>query len=267
MIHTNAVVAEEAQLGSDVSVAPFAVIDEHVKVGDGCRIGPHVHLTGHTTIGANTNIHAGAVIGDEPQDYHYQGEVSYVDIGSNCIIREYVTIHRGSREGTRTVIGNNVMLMALSHVAHNCRIDDHVIIANSALLAGHVEIAERAVLSGGVAVHQFARIGTFAMASGLARVTQDLPPYCLLSEDMVHGPNTVGLKRAGMSPATRKAIREAIKIFYFRGLNRPNALTMIEQTWGEVPEVRQFIDFINTTKRGYMPGRPLRNQPDDESKD
>ncbi len=258
MIDSNAVVAPGAQLGSGVSVAPFSLIGQHVVVGDGCRIGPHVHLTGHTRIGANTNIHTGAVIGDEPQDYHYRGETSFVEIGENCVIREYVTVHRGCREGTRTVIGNHVMLMALCHVAHDCQIGDHVIIANSALLAGHVRIGPKAVLSGGVAVHQFARIGTLAMVSGLARVTQDVPPYCLLSEDMVHGPNTVGLKRAGLSVEARKAIREAVKIFYFQGLNRPNAIEKIRAAHGQVPEVGHFLEFVSDTRRGFMPGRPLR---------
>ncbi len=262
MIHQTAVIAPGARLGANVSIAPFAIVDEHVTVGDGCRIGPHVHLTGHTTIGANTSIHNGAVIGDEPQDYHYKGEVSYVEIGEQCVIREYVTIHRGFREGTRTVVGNQVMLMALSHVAHDCRIGDRAIIANSALLAGHVEIGPAAVLSGGVAVHQFARIGTLAMISGLARVTQDVPPYCMLSEDVIHGPNAVGLKRAGLSPAARKAVREAIKIFYFQGLNRPNAIEKIQATLGQVPEVAHFLEFVGDTRRGYMPGRPSRQTDD-----
>lgn len=258
MIHSSAVIVSGAKLGEGVSVAPYAVIDEHVTVGDGCRVGPHVHLTGHTVIGSGTNIHNGAVIGDEPQDYHYQGEESYVEIGKNCVIREFVTIHRGYRAGTRTVIGDGVMLMALGHVAHDCRIGENAIIANSAMLAGHVEIGLGAVLSGGVAVHQFARIGTLAMISGLARVTQDVPPYCMLSEDVVHGVNSVGLKRVGMGPEKRKAIKEAVKIFYFRGLNRPNAIKMIRETVEQVPEVVHFIDFVANTQRGCMPGRPLR---------
>ncbi len=258
MIHNNAVVAKGAKLGRDVSISPFAVIDENVTVGDRCRIGPHVYLTGHTVIGSDTNIHTGAVIGDEPQDYHYKGEESYVEIGSHCVIREYVTVHRGARKGTRTVIGDRVMLMALSHVAHNCHIGEGVIIANSALLAGHVEIEAGAVLSGGVAVHQFARIGTLSMISGLARVTQDVPPYCMLSEDMVHGPNSVGLKRAGYTADKRKAIREAIKIFYFRGLNRPNAIKEIEDKLGHIEEAQHFLEFVSATDRGCMPGRPAR---------
>ena len=259
MIHPTAVVSSKATLGEGVEVAPFAVIEDDVVIGDGCRIGPHSHITGHTTIGKNTKIFTGAVIGDEPQDYHYKGEVSYTDIGDDCIIREYVTIHRGAQPESRTVIGNHVMLMALGHVAHNCVIGDNVIIANSALLAGHVEIDDRAVLSGGVAVHQFARIGTLAMISGLARVTQDVPPYCMLSEDVVHGPNVIGLKRAGISPESRRAIREAIKIFFLQGLNRPNAVEKIRQELSGIPEVDIFLEFVSDTRRGYMPGRARKD--------
>ncbi|MBR5024825.1 MAG: hypothetical protein IKX48_07140, partial [Victivallales bacterium] len=154
-IDPRAVIAPGAKIGNNVDIAPYAIIDEHVTIGDNCQIGPHVYLTGHTTIGKGTEIHAGAVIGDKPQDVSFdEATVSYVDIGENCRIREYVTIHRGTEQDSHTVVGDRVMLMAFSHLGHNCKIGNDVIIANATLLAGRVEVAEHATISAGVMIHQ-----------------------------------------------------------------------------------------------------------------
>lgn len=252
MIHPTAVIAAGAKLGIDADIAPYAVIDEHVELGDHCRIGPHVHLTGFTRIGADTRIHTGAVVGDEPQDLHFQGDESYTIIGKGCILREYVTIHRGAKPGTATVVGNKVMLMAFSHLGHNCQIGDNAVIANASLLAGHVEVGERAFISGGVMVHQFCRIGTLAMVSGDEGLIQDLPPYCMYQWEGVSGPNTIGLRRAGFTVDARKAIKQAIRLLFFSGLSRPNALLQIREQHGQVAELRPFIDFISATKRGLV---------------
>ena len=148
IIDPRAAIEEGAQIGTDVTIGPFAVIGGNVRIGDGCVIGPLVVLSGNTTIGRGTRIHCGANIGDEPQDVHYKGQNSFTDIGENCIIREYVTIHRGVEEGSRTTVGNNVMLMAFVHLGHNCQIADDVIIANASLLAGRVEVGRHAFISG-----------------------------------------------------------------------------------------------------------------------
>lgn len=255
MIHPTAVISPEAKLGAGVTVGPFAVIDAGVEVGDGVRIGPHVVLCGRTRIGTGTRIHAGAVLGDEPQDLHYDGGDSCTVIGRNCLIREYVTVHRGAKAGTETVVGDHVMLMAFSHLGHNCRLADHVVVANASLLAGHVEVGAGAFVSGGVLVHQFCRIGPLAMIGGGSRLNQDVPPYCMFQLGGVRGPNVVGMRRSGLAPEGRKAVRAAIKTFFFSGLNRANALADIRTAWGTVPAVQLFLEFIETTRRGICTGR------------
>lgn len=261
MIHPTAIVDGNAVVGERVDIGPYAVIGADVVVGDDCRIGPHVFITGHTRLGSGTVVHTGAVLGDEPQDLHYEGGRSFLEIGTNCVIREYVTVHRGTETDSKTVVGNNVMLMALAHVGHNCTIGNNVVVANVSALGGHVHIEDRAFVSASVGVHQFVRIGTMAMVGGFNRVTQDVPPYCLLQDAVVHGPNTVGLRRAGIAADTRTAIKNAIKLLYFSGLNRMNAVEKIRDEFGGIPEVDHLVDFIESTKRGLMSGRDTR-RPD-----
>jgi UDP-N-acetylglucosamine acyltransferase len=258
MIHPTAVISPEAKLGTDVEVGPYVVIDKNVEVGDGCTIAAHAHLTGHTRIGNNTAIHTGAVIGGAPQDLHYDGSESYTVIGDNCVLREYVTIHRGSDPGTTTSVGNGVMLMAFSHLGHNCVIEDGVVVANASLLAGHVEVGARAFISGMVAIHQFVRVGTMAMIGGKNGVAQDVPPYCTMQYGAIRGPNVVGLRRGGVDAEARQAVRDAIKTFFFSGLNRPTALTEILAEHSDVAEVRNLVAFIESTKRGITPGGTRR---------
>lgn len=253
-IHSTAVIGPKVQLGNAVEIGPYTVIEDEVQVGDGCAIGPHVHVSGHTRIGEGTRIHAGAVIGDRPQDLHYGGEVAYTDIGANCTIREYVTIHRGTAEGSRTVVGDHVLLMAFVHLGHNCQISDHVVIANGTMLAGHVHVGTRAFVSAGVMVHQFVRIGRLAMIGGGNGIGQDVPPFCMLQYDQIQGPNVVGLRRAGFDDKTRLAIRGAIKTYFFNGLNRVNALEEIRATGPLCPEVEEFVQFVEGTRRGICPG-------------
>ncbi len=254
-IHATAIIGENVSLGENIRIAPYTVIDGNVTIADGCRIGPHVHITGNTTIGSNTHIHAGAVIGDEPQDLNFTPESdTYTQIGHDCVIREYVTIHRGTAEGSTTKIGNNVMLMGFAHVGHNCDIGDNVVVANSTLLSGYVEIAEHAFLSGGLLVHQFVRIGTRAMLGGGGRIPQDVPPYCMVVLGYVKGPNSVGLRRAKFSTGTRNSIRQAVRELYFNGNNRRTAVEKIQQDHAAVPEAVHIAEFVAGSKRGIMPG-------------
>jgi len=254
MIHETAVISPDVTLGQGVQVGPYTVIDDDVAIGDNCRIGPHVHISGHTTIGAGTKIHAGAVVGDEPQDFHYKGAETFTRIGANCIIREYATVHRATDPGTSTVVGDGVMLMAMVHVAHNCELGEGVVIANASILGGHVKVARNAFLSANLLVHQFCRIGTRAMIHGGEIVTQDIPPYCMVANGGVHGVNTVGLKRAGFAPDAREAVRKAIKTLYFAGLNRPAALEQIAGDYSDVPEVCALVDFVRESSRGIVKG-------------
>jgi UDP-N-acetylglucosamine acyltransferase len=240
------------------------VIDADVVVGDDCRIGPHVHLTGHTTIGRGTHIHTGAVIGDEPQDLGFKGERSYTRIGEACQIREYVTIHRGSAPESCTLVGDRVMIMAYSHVGHNCSLASAVIIANATQLGGFVEIGERAFLSGIVGVHQFVRIGRVAMIGAMNRVMQDVPPFSLVQDGCVQGANVIGLRRAGIPAPTRTAIEAAIKLLLLSGLNRPNALARIQERFGHLAEIEEMSRFVAGTKRGILRGRgrkPAETEP------
>lgn len=258
-IDPRAAIAPGAQIGTNVSIAPFAVIGPNVIIGDDCVIGPHVVLSGNTTIGRGTKIFTGANLGDEPQDLHFTGANSFTDIGEDCIIREYVTIHRGVEEGSRTVVGNHVMLMAFSHLGHNCQIADEVVVANATLLAGRVEVGYHAFVSGGCMVHQFCRIGALAMIGGGNRLTQDVPPFCMLQEETIQGINAVGVRRAGWSHEAIDAIRDCIRITCFEGLSRPNAIEAIRATVPQTPEVQQFIQFLDATKRGITAGRGVKN--------
>ena len=257
-IDSRAVVAPGAVLGQDVEIGPFAVIDDQVTLGDRCVVGPHAYLTGHTTIGAGTRIHAGAVVGDAPQDLHYAGEASNVQIGENCVIREYVTIHRGTEEGSSTVIGNRVMLMAFSHVGHNTIIEDDVVVANASLLAGRVTVGAHAFISASCMVHQFVRIGRLAMVGGGNAIGQDIPPFCLLQFDEIQGPNIIGLRRAGMPDESRNALHQAIKIYFCYGLPRSEAVARIQAEVPDCPEIQEFLAFVMSTKRGICPGHRLK---------
>ncbi|MGN0867644.1 MAG: acyl-ACP--UDP-N-acetylglucosamine O-acyltransferase [Oligosphaeraceae bacterium] len=253
-IDPRAAIQEGASLGNNVTIGPFAVIGKDVVIGDDCVIGPHVNLSGHTVIGRGTRIHCGANIGDEPQDVHYHGQESLTRIGEDCVIREYVTIHRGVEEGSDTSVGNKVMLMAFTHLGHNCQLQDNVIIANASLLAGRVEVGRGAFISGATLVHQYCRIGTMAMVGGGSRIVQDVVPFGIVQENAIQGINAVGLRRAGWSAETINTIKEAVKIACLEGLSRPNALEKIASTLPDLPEVRLFREFLEGTRRGLLTG-------------
>lgn len=258
-IDPRAAISSGAQLGENVTVGPFAVIGPKVQVGDNCIIGPHVNLSGRTTIGRGTKIHVGANIGDEPQDLHYEGADSYTDIGEECLIREYVTIHRGVEEDSHTRVGNRVLLMAFSHLGHNCQLADDVVVANASLLAGRVEVGYHAFISAQVMIHQFCRIGTLAMIGGGNAILQDVPPYSLVQFAVVRGLNAVGVRRAGFDAETRQALQDAIHATCFEGLSRPNAIAKIRGELPQLPEIKLFADFLEGSQRGIMPGLGTRH--------
>ena len=178
MIHKTAIIEEGATIGAGVRIGPFCVIESGVRIMEGADLGPHVTIMGDTTIGARTKIHAGAVIGDWPQDLAYEGASSSVVVGEDCVLREGVTIHRGTKEGTATTIGKGCLLMAFAHCAHNTTLGDRVILANGALLGGYATIDSGAFISGNAVVHQFCRVGRLAMMGGMSGVSKDVPPFC-----------------------------------------------------------------------------------------
>lgn len=252
MIHPTAIVASSAEIGENVEIGPYAIVEDDTVIGDNCRIGPRVSVLQYSKIGTGTCIHNGAVIGDLPQDYHFKGERSYTQIGSDCIIREYVTIHRGTEPESVTSVGNGVMLMGLSHAGHNVNIGDNAVIVNSSLLGGYVEIGASAFISGAVLVHQFVSIGRLAMVGGGSFVTQDVPPFCILQFGGIQGVNSVGLKRAEMTVEARKAIRQAFKIFFRQGLNSSEAIRKIREELPDTREAEEFVEFVENSQRGVQ---------------
>ena len=251
-IHPTAVVDPGAVLGAGVTVGPFAYVDRDTRIGDGCVIGPHSVILKFTSLGSHCRVHSCAVLGDLPQDLAFKDEASYVNSGANCVFREGVTIHRGTKPGTATVVGDQCFLMANSHLAHNVRLGNGVIIANGALLAGYVEVGDRAFISGNAVIHQFVRIGRLAMLSGCSGIGKDVPPFCTtvgVCRNRIAGLNVVGLRRAGISPEARQALRAAIKVLYRSGLNVSQALDRLAKEFPQ-PAVQEICAFIQASKRG-----------------
>lgn len=252
VIHPTAVISPEARLGSGVVVGPFCVVDQHVEIGDGCRLGPHVTIHAFTTLGSECHVHAGAVLGDVPQDHAYRETESGVRIGPRTVIRECVTIHRGTKPGTITEVGSDCLLMACSHVGHNARVGDFVTMANGALLAGYTDIGDRAFISGNCLVHQFTRVGRLAMMAGGSATQMDVPPFCItrtLALNTVIGLNVIGLRRAGFPAYERLALKRAFDVLYRSGLGVNHALDLIESQ-PMTDAVREFSRFIRESKRG-----------------
>jgi UDP-N-acetylglucosamine acyltransferase len=263
LIHPTAVIHPGANLHPTVKVGPYAVIGEHVTIGPGTDIGAHVVIDGHTTIGANNRIFPGAAIGLESQDLKYDGSMSQVVIGDDNLIREYVTINRATDAGAATRVGSSNLFMAYSHVAHNCVVEDNVIIANSVALAGHVHIEAGARISGLVGLHQFVRVGRLAMIGGLSRISRDVPPFTLVNGNpaSVRGLNQVGLQRAGLTAdqegASYRELKKAYRLVYRSGEMLSDAIAKMEQ-WGQNELVAHFCNFIKASqeeeRRGLTPG-------------
>jgi len=250
MIHSTAVIHPKAQLDPSVEVGPYAVIDAHVSLGAGCRVGPHVYLTGHTRIGANNRFYAGCVVGEAPQDVKYNNEPTELRMGDNNLVREGATIHRSAKIGEATVIGSNNSLMVNSHVAHNAILGNHIILANGALLAGHVEVGDRVFISGNCLVHQFVRIGTLALMQGGAAISRDLPPYTVARwGNGICGLNTIGLRRAGLSPRERLELKELYHKLFRSGKNMTTAVAKARAEYSSGP-AKVLLDFVASAKRG-----------------
>jgi len=259
-IHPTAIVSPKAQLGTNITIGPFSVVGANVQIGDGTTIGHRVTIEGWTTIGHNCQILHGAIIGTPPQDLRYKGEKTFVTIGEENIIREYVTVHRGNVEGSATYIGNRNFIMAYCHIAHNCWVGNNVIIANLGTLAGHVTVEDKAFVGGLAAAHQFVRIGTHAMVGACARMNKDIPPYTLAEGHpaVLRGLNVIGLVRSEFSVPTRNALHKAYRILFRSGLNTTQALETIEKDHDGVPEIAYLCNFIRTSKRGISKERNAR---------
>lgn len=251
-IAQQAIVSPSANLGENVVVGPFAVIGSNVTIGAGTVVEAFSHITGYTEIGKNCHIFSHAVVGSIPQDLKYQGEKTFLVIGDNNRIREFVTINPGTDKGAKTVIGNNNLIMAYCHVAHDCVIGNNNILANAANLAGYVVIEDNVVVGGLVAVHQFCRIGTYSIVGGFSRVNQDVVPYamCAGSPLAVKTINLVGLRRAKFSNEKIKKLKKAFKIIFFDDHPFDKAKEIIESEGVDSEEIAHLLKFISSSNRG-----------------
>jgi UDP-N-acetylglucosamine acyltransferase len=251
-VHPTALVHEDAQLGDDVSVGAGAIVGPGVVVGAGTYIGSHALIERNTIIGAGCAIHHGAVLGTDPQDLKSEGEPTELVVGDRTTIREYATLNRGTRASGKTVVGSDCLLMAYSHVAHDCVIGDRVILANSVNMGGHVEIGDWAIVGGLTAIHQFVRIGTHAFVGGMARAAKDIAPYvrCGGSPLVIAGLNSIGLRRRGFDAETRRAIKQAYRLVFASDLNVSQAVARAREELGGRPEIDEFLAFIEESDRG-----------------
>lgn len=254
MIHPTATIDPKAEIGGGVEIGPYTIIEKDVSIGEGTKIGPHVVIREGTHIGKRCQIFQFASIGEAPQATFYQGEKTSLLIGDQNIVREFVTLHRGTiKGGGKTVIGNENFFMAYAHVAHDCNIGNQVVMANGATLGGHILVENHAIIGGLAAVHQFCQIGTHAIISGLTGVSQDIPPYMMAagSRARLYGLNTVGLKRFNFSEKAIRALKKAYRIIFRSSLTLEKALKQIkEDEIYQTPEVQHLLQFIQRSKRG-----------------
>ena len=257
-IHPLAVIDPSATLGEDVQIGPLCVIEEGVRLGGGCILESHVTIKSGTRLGENCRVSDGAVLGGLPQHVHVPEHPGTVVIGAGNTFRENVTVHRALEADHQTIIGNHCLLMANSHVAHNCRLGNHVILTNNAMIGGHVAIGNRAYVSGGAGIHQFCRIGPLAMIGGLAHINKDVPPFVTIDgqSSYVVGLNQIGLKRAGYDQRTILQVKEAYRLIYRSGLLWAEILRRLQEEFRD-GLAAEFYPFLSATKRGIIPERRL----------
>lgn len=246
----------DAKIAADVHISPFVTIDGDVEIGEGCWIGPNVTISDGARIGKNVKIYPGAVISAAPQDLKYQGEKTQTFIGDNTIIRECVTVNRGTRDRMKTVVGNNCLLMAYSHVAHDCLVGNHVILANLATLAGHILVEDWAILEGMVAVQQFVTIGAHSFVGGGSLVRKDVPPFVKAAKEPLcfAGVNVIGMRRRGFTEEMIRQVEDIYRIIYVRGYNISKALDIVDSEISESAEKKRILDFIRSSTYGVIKG-------------
>jgi UDP-N-acetylglucosamine acyltransferase len=255
-IHPTALISVESVLATDVVVGPYAIIEGPVKIAPGCQIGAHAQIIGDVSLGENCKVGRAAIIGEDPQDLSFEPATnSGVRIGRDNTLRELVTIHRSASEGKFTTVGDGNFLMAAAHLAHDVVIGDHNVLANNVMLAGHVQVGNRVFLGGGTGVHQFARIGDYALTQGNSSITKDVPPYVIAYQRSCYGGlNVIGLRRAGFDARTRKEIKRAASELFHNGLPFREALAAAQKVeWGD--EARVLVEFVAAeSRKGVMTG-------------
>jgi UDP-N-acetylglucosamine acyltransferase len=253
MIHPTAIIDAEAEIGPDVTIGPYAIVRGNVTIGAGTEIGPYTMIDQYVHVGPDCRIFQYASIGAAPQDLKYHGEKTYLKIGRGTIIREFATINRGTAfGGGYTEVGEENYLMAYTHIAHDCKTGKQVILANNATLAGHIELGDNVTVGGLVAIHQFVKIGDHAYIGGKSAVVKDIPPYVIAAGDRatLHGLNNVGLKRKAFSKSTLKSLKKAYRIVFRIGLTVKQASERVRAEVEQIPEVVNFIQFIERSSRG-----------------
>jgi UDP-N-acetylglucosamine acyltransferase len=251
-IDSRAMVDPSAKIGEGVKIGPYAIIADNAEIGEGTVIEPFAQVLGHTKVGSNCHIFSQAVVGSTPQDLKYKGEKSYLVIGDRNRIREFVTINPGTEKDAKTIIGNDNLIMAYSHIAHDCVIGDKNVFANGSTLAGYVEVGRNAVVGGLVAIHQFCRLGDYSIVGGCSKVVQDVPPYSMCDGHpaVVRALNSVGLKRKKFSNQVIKDLKKAFKIIFFDNHSFAEAIKIVESTVDPTEQVRTLLNFVATSKRG-----------------
>src|SRR5436190_2853725 len=252
MVHPSAVVHPKTQIGRNCEIGPCCVIGEHVALGDDCRLHSHVVIDGHTMLGRGNEIFPFVSLGLKTQDMKWSGGVTRTEIGEHNTFREHVTVHSATGDGDSTIVGSNNHLLAYCHVAHDCRLANHIIMSNVATLAGHVVVEDYAVIGGLAAVHQFCRIGKMAIIGGCSKVVQDVPPFMLADGNPAETRtiNKVGLERNGISNEAQSALKQAYRILFRDGLTVSNALTRIEAELPALPEIKHLVAFSRCSERG-----------------
>ena len=257
-IDSRAHVSPKAQLGINVSIGPFTVVEDHAVIDDGSMVAANALIASGARIGKDCRIHHGAVVGHEPQDLKYAGEATTCEVGDRTVVREYATLHRGTAEGGRTVIGSDNLLMGYVHIAHDCIIGNHVILANAVMIAGHCVVEDYVIIGGIVPVHQFVRVGMHAMIGGGLRVPKDVPPYILAGQEplIFQGLNSIGLRRRGFSAEAIAALEKSYALIYNSRLNVSQALVKIKEDSSlmKVDQVQTVIAFVEASKRGILAG-------------
>lgn len=256
MIHSTAIISENAQIGNNVEIGPYSIVEDDVIIADDCKIGGHVTLAEGTRLDKNVKIFSYASLGTVPQDLKFGGEKTTLEIGENTVIREFATLNRGTNYHKRTVIGKDCLLMAYTHVAHDCIVGNNVILVNCANLGGHVEVDDWVIISGLTPVHQFVKIGKHSMISGGRRVVKDVPPYVIANNEPLayEGINKVGLRRRGFLNDDINGISDAYRLIYRSGMNRTQALKALEEKFEEnrAYYLEEIIDFLKASSRGMI---------------
>ncbi|MCF7873228.1 MAG: acyl-ACP--UDP-N-acetylglucosamine O-acyltransferase [Candidatus Omnitrophica bacterium] len=251
-IDPKAIVGSKAKIADNVEVGPYAIISDDAQIGSGTKIEPFAQVLGQTKVGSNCHIFSQAVVGSIPQDLKYKGERSYLVVGDNNRIREFVTINPGTEKDAKTIIGNNNLIMAYSHIAHDCVIGDENVLANGATLAGYVDVGNNVVVGGLVAIHQFCQLGDHSIVGGCSKVVQDVPPYSMCDGHpaIVRALNSIGLKRKNFSSSAIKDLKKAFKILFFSDHSFDQAKKITGETIGSVEQVKFLLGFISNSKRG-----------------